>query len=65
VCDLRDAVSLLKFGLVDRPQAIVSAIAGMWAGARIRLGLVMAQFRFAVLWALLLTGLSTSASRLV
>jgi uncharacterized membrane protein YfcA len=65
------AVSLLKFGLLDGPHAIVSAIAvvpaiaGMWAGTRIRLRLSIEQFRLAVLWALLLTGLYTFASRLV
>jgi len=64
-------VSLLKFGLLDGPHAIVSAvavvpaIAGMWVGTRIRLRLSIEQFRYAVLWALLLTGLYTFASRLV
>jgi uncharacterized membrane protein YfcA len=64
-------VSLLKFGLLDGPHAIVSAIAvvpaiaGMWAGTQIRLKLSIEQFRLAVLWALLLTGLYTFASRLV
>ena len=65
------ALSLLKFGLLDAPHAIVSAIAcvpaiaGMWVGTRIRLRLSIEQFRLAVLWALLLTGLYTFASRLV
>jgi uncharacterized protein len=64
-------VSLLKFGLLDGPHAIVSAIAvvpaiaGMYVGTRIRLRLSVEQFRLAVLWALLLTGLYTFASRLV
>jgi uncharacterized membrane protein YfcA len=64
-------VSLLKFGLLDGPHAIVSAvavvpaIAGMWVGTRIRLRLSVEQFRLAVLGALLLTGLYTFASRLV
>jgi uncharacterized membrane protein YfcA len=64
-------VSLLNFGLLDGPHAIVSAIAvvpaiaGMWVGTRIRLRLSVEQFRLAVLWALLLTGLYTFASRLV
>ncbi|MCW5737461.1 MAG: sulfite exporter TauE/SafE family protein [Enhydrobacter sp.] len=64
-------VSLLRFGLLDGPHAIVSAIAvvpaiaGMWVGTRIRLRLSTEQFRIAVLWALLLTGLYTFASRLV
>ena len=64
-------VSLLRFGLLDGPHALVSAIAvapaiaGMWIGTRIRLKLSVEQFRLAVLWALLLTGLYTFASRLV
>ena len=64
-------VSLLRFGLLDGPHAIVSAIAvvpaiaGMWVGTRVRLKLSVEQFRLAVLWALLLTGLYTFASRLV
>jgi uncharacterized membrane protein YfcA len=64
-------VSLLKFGLLDGPHAIVSAIAvvpaiaGMWVGTQVRLRLSIEQFRLAVLWALLLTGLYTFASRLV
>ena len=64
-------VSLLKFGLLDGPHAIVSAIAvvpaiaGMALGARIRRRMSVDQFRLAVLWALLLTGLYTFASRLV
>lgn len=64
-------VSLLRFGLLDGPHAVVSAIAvvpaiaGMYVGTRIRLRLSVEQFRIAVLWALLLTGLYTFASRLV
>ena len=64
-------VSLLRFGLLDGPHTIVSAIAvapaiaGMWIGTRVRLKLSVEQFRLAVLWALLLTGLYTFASRLV
>jgi hypothetical protein len=64
-------VSLLKFGLLDGPHAVVSAIAvvpaiaGMYVGTRIRRRLSVEQFRLAVLWALLLTGLYTFASRLV
>ena len=64
-------VSLLRFGLLDGPHAIVSAIAvvpaiaGMWVGTRVRLRLSIEQFRLAILWALLLTGLYTFASRLV
>lgn len=64
-------VSLLNFGLLDGPHAIVSAIAvvpaiaGMWVGTRVRVRLSVEQFRLAVLWALLLTGLYTFASRLV
>lgn len=63
--------SLLKFGLLDGPHAVVSAvavvpaIAGMYLGTSIRLRLSLEQFRLAVLWALLLTGLYTFASRLV
>jgi uncharacterized membrane protein YfcA len=65
------AVSLLKFGVLDGPHAIVSAIAvvpaiaGMWVGTQVRRRLSVEQFRLAVLWALLLTGLYTFASRLV
>ena len=64
-------VSLFKFGLLDGPHAIVSAIAvvpavaGMWVGTQVRLRLSIEQFRLAVLWALLLTGLYTFVSRLV
>jgi uncharacterized membrane protein YfcA len=63
--------SLLKFGLLDGPHAIVSAaavvpaIAGMWMGQQVRLRLSIEQFRLAVFWALLLTGLYTFASRLL
>ena len=64
-------VSLLNFGLLDGPRAIVSAaavvpaLAGMWVGQQIRLRLSVEQFRLAVFWALLLTGLYTIASRLL
>lgn len=64
-------VSLLNFGLLDGPRALVSAaavvpaIAGMFVGTKIRLRLSVEQFRLAVLWALLLTGLYTFVSRLV
>ncbi len=64
-------VSLLRFGLLDGPHAIVSAVAvvpavaGMWIGTQVRLRLSVEQFRLAVLWALLLTGLYTFASRLL
>ncbi len=63
--------SLLNFGLLDGRRAIVSAvavvpaIAGMYAGQRIRRRLSVEQFRLAVFWALLLTGLYTFASRLL
>ena len=63
--------SLLNFGLLDGPRAIVSAaavvpaLAGMWVGQQIRLRLSVEQFRLAVFWALLLTGLYTFASRLL
>jgi uncharacterized membrane protein YfcA len=64
-------ISLFRFGLLDGPHALVSAIAcvpamaGMWLGTRIRVRLSVEQFRLAVLWALLLTGLYTFVSRLV
>lgn len=64
-------VSLLNFGLLDGPRAIVSAaavgpaLAGMWVGQQIRLRLSVEQFRLAVFWALLLTGLYTFTSRLL
>jgi uncharacterized protein len=64
-------VSLLNFGLLDGPRALVSAaavvpaLAGMWVGQQIRLRLSVEQFRLAVFWALLLTGLYTFASRLL
>ncbi|MEK7688386.1 MAG: sulfite exporter TauE/SafE family protein [Pseudomonadota bacterium] len=63
--------SLLFFGLLDGPRAIVSAaavvpaLAGMWVGQQIRLRLSVEQFRLAVFWALLLTGLYTFTSRLL
>jgi hypothetical protein len=65
------AGSLLKFGLLDGPHALVSAIAvvpaigGMFIGTRIRRRLSVDQFRVAVLWVLLLTGLYTFANRVV
>ena len=65
------AGSLLVFAVLDGPPAIVSAasvvpaLAGMWMGQRIRLRLSVEQFRLAVLWALLLTGLYTFASRVL
>jgi len=63
--------SLLNFGLLDGPRAVVSAaavvpvLAGMWVGQRIRQRLSVEQFRLAVFWALLLTGLYTFASRVL
>ena len=65
------ALSLLSFGLLDGPRAVVSAaavlpaLAGMWVGQRIRLRLSVEQFRLAVFWALLLTGVYTFASRVL
>jgi uncharacterized membrane protein YfcA len=65
------AASVLNFGLLDGPRAIVSALAvvpamaGMWFGQSIRKRLSVDQFRLAVFWALLLTGLYTFASRLL
>lgn len=64
-------VSLISFGLLDGPRAIVSAAAvvpalgGMWLGRQVRLRLSIEQFRLAVFWALLLTGLYTFASRVL
>jgi uncharacterized protein len=63
--------SLLFFGLLDGPRTLVSAAAvvpalgGMWIGQQIRRRLSVEQFRLAVFWALLLTGLYTFASRLL
>lgn len=63
--------SLLFFGLLDGPRAIVSAaavipaLAGMWVGQQVRLRLSVEQFRLAVFWALLLTGVYTFASRVL
>lgn len=63
--------SLLLFGLLDGPRAAVSAAAvvpalgGMWLGQQIRSRLSVEQFRLAVFWALLLTGLYTVATRLL
>jgi uncharacterized membrane protein YfcA len=64
-------VSLLFLGMLDGPHAIVSAAAvvpalvGMWLGQQIRLRLSIEQFRLAVFWALLLTGVYTFASRVL
>ena len=64
-------VSLLNFGLLDGRRAVVSAaavlpaLAGMWVGQSIRNRLSVEQFRLAVFWALLLTGLYTFARRLL
>ena len=63
--------SLLFFGLLDGPRALVSAaavgpaVAGMWLGQQIRSRLSVEQFRLAVFWALLLTGLYTFATQLL
>ena len=63
--------SLLMFGVLDGPHAIVSAIAvvpavaGQHLGTLVRLRLSIDQFRLAIFWALLLTGLYTFASRLL
>ena len=63
--------SLLNFGLLDGPRALVSAaaivpaMAGMWLGQRIRSGLSIEQFRLAVFGALLATGLYTFTSKLL
>jgi uncharacterized membrane protein YfcA len=65
------AVSLLSFGLLDGPRAMVSAaavvpaIGGMWLGQAIRSRLSLDQFRLAVFWALLLMGLYSFSSRLL
>jgi uncharacterized protein len=64
-------VSLLFLGMLDGPHAIVSAaavvpaLAGMWLGQQVRLRLSIEQFRLAVFWALLLTGVYTFASRVL
>ena len=64
-------VSLLFLRMLDGPHAIVSAAAvvpallGMWLGQQIRLRLSIEQFRLAVFWALLLTGVYTFASRVL
>ena len=63
--------SLLFFGLLDGHRAIVSAMAvipamaGMWVGQQVRRRLSVEQFRLAVFWALLLTGVYTFCSRLL
>ncbi len=63
--------SLLNFGLLDGSRAVVSAaavvpaMAGMYVGQHIRRKLSIEQFRLAVFWALLLTGLYTFASRVL
>jgi uncharacterized membrane protein YfcA len=63
--------SLLFFGVLDGPRAIVSgaaivpAIGGMWLGQRIRSRLSVEQFRLAVFWALLATGLYTVVTHLL
>jgi len=63
--------SLLNFGLLDGPHALLSAaamvpsVAGMWLGQRIRARLSVEQFRVAVFTALALTGLYTVLSRLL
>jgi uncharacterized protein len=63
--------SLLNFGLLDGPHALLSAaamvpsMAGMWIGQRIRARLSIEQFRVAVFTALSLTGLYTVLSRLL
>lgn len=71
VASLALTASLLRYGLLDHRHALVSAaavvpaIAGQWVGAQIRQRLSIEQFRLAVYWALLLTGLYTFASRLL
>jgi uncharacterized membrane protein YfcA len=63
--------SLLSVGLLDTQRAVISAgamvpaVAGMWVGQTIRNRLSIEQFRLAVFWALLLTGVYTFASRLM
>ena len=63
--------SLIKFGLLDGPHALLSAaamvpsMAGTWIGQRIRARLSIEQFRVAVFTALSLTGLYTVLSRLL
>jgi uncharacterized membrane protein YfcA len=63
--------SLLHFGLLEGPHALLSAaamapsMAGMCIGQRIRARLSLEQFRVAVFTALALTGLYTVLSRLL
>ena len=63
--------SLLNFGLLDGSRVLVSAgavvpaMAGMYVGQHIRRKLSIEQFRLAVFWALLLTGLYTFANRVL
>jgi uncharacterized membrane protein YfcA len=63
--------SLLSVGLLDGQRAVVSAVAmipamaGMWFGQAIRKRLSVEQFRLAVFWALLLTGVYTFTARLL
>jgi uncharacterized protein len=63
--------SLLKFGLLDGPHALLSAaamvpsMAGMWIGQRIRARLSVEQFRVAVFTALTLSGLYSALNRLL
>jgi len=63
--------SLLNFGLLDGPHALLSAaaivpsMAGMWIGQRIRARLSVEQFRVAVYLALTLSGLYSVLSRLL
>ena len=45
--------------------SLVPAMAGMYVGQHIRRKLSIEQFRLAVFWALLLTGLYTFASRVL
>ena len=71
VTSLTLTASLLFFGILDGPRALVSgaavlpALGGMWLGQQIRSRLSVEQFRQAVFWALLLTGLYTVATRLL
>ena len=63
--------SLLNFGLLDGPHALLSAaaivpsMAGMWIGQNIRARLSVEQFRVAVFAALTLSGLYSVLSRLL
>jgi uncharacterized protein len=71
IASLALTASLVRYGLLDHRHALISAaavvpaVAGQWVGAQVRQRLSIEQFRLAVFWALLATGLYTFASRLL